>query len=71
MNVSEINKMLGNMRFISPAEQISYSFASLTREISCSTVEINFIIGSRCVSVPEPSLFPSQVSSHGEVDRVG
>ena len=38
--------MLESMKFISPVEQgtVSNSFALLTREISWSTLEINFIL---------------------------
>ena len=36
--------VLGNTRFISRVEHdISHSFAALTREISCSTLEINLV----------------------------
>ena len=33
--------MFGNMKFISVLNRTSHSFASLTLEISCSTLEIN------------------------------
>ena len=35
--------LLGNTRFISRVEHISHSSAVLTREISCSTLEINLV----------------------------
>jgi hypothetical protein len=36
--------LLGNTRFISRVDyMISHSFAALTREISCSTLEINLV----------------------------
>ena len=35
--------MLGNTRFISRVNMISHSFAALTREKSCSTLEINMV----------------------------
>ena len=35
--------MLGNTRFIYRVEHESHSFAALTREILCSTLEINLV----------------------------
>ena len=38
------NRMLGNMKFIAHVDtRISHSFASLTHDVSWSTLEINFI----------------------------
>ena len=42
--------MLGNTRFISRVEHdISHSFTALTREISCSTLEINLAFPHSCI----------------------
>ena len=40
-------RVLGNTRFISRVEHdVSHSFVALTREISCSTLEINLVFPS-------------------------